>query len=106
MKSVLALTAVLLGLACAPAIAQQPEKRAQDQPPRATGEGVRPLDDDLTPEFRSWLAANPWFGRDAERTEFARAYAKQLMKEQPALAGRPLLDAVSRRVAEKFGPVK
>jgi len=28
------------------------------------------------------------------------------MKEQPALAGRPLLDAVARGVAEKFGPFK
>jgi hypothetical protein len=100
-----ALLFFLLSLACVSAIAQQPEKRARDQPAGVVG-GVRPLDDDLTPEFRNWVAANPWFGRDAERTEFARAYAKQLMQERPNLMGRPLLDAVSRRVAERFGPAK
>jgi hypothetical protein len=95
----------LLSLACAPTLAQQVEKRAQDRPAGASRE-LRPLDDDLTPEFRTWLAANPWFGQDEQRTEYARAYAKQLMKEQPALSGRPLLDAVSRKVAEKFGPAR
>ena len=64
------------------------------------------LDDNITPEFRSWQAANPWYGADKERTEFARNYAKQLRKEQPNLSGRALLDAVSRAVAKKFGPPK
>jgi hypothetical protein len=103
MKAVLLLG--LLSLACASALAQQPASPAQGRAAGATRD-LRPLDDDLMPEFRGWLAANPWFGRDPERTEFARAYAKQLMKEQPALAGRPLLDAVARRVAEKFSPAK
>jgi hypothetical protein len=48
--------------------------------------------------------ANPWFGADPERTEFARNYARQLQKERPELVGRPLLDAVSKKVAETFGP--
>ena len=65
---------------------------------------AQPFDDNLTPEFRAWHAANPWFGTDPERTEFARAYARQLQKERPELIGRPLLDAVARKVQEKFGP--
>jgi hypothetical protein len=64
------------------------------------------LDDNVTPEFRSWQAANPWYGADPERTKFAREYAKQLVKEKPGLGGRALLDAVSRAVAQKFGPAK
>jgi len=62
------------------------------------------LDDNLTPEFRAWHKANPWYGADRERTEFARNYFKQLVQERPDLSGRPLLDAVSRKVAETFGP--
>jgi hypothetical protein len=64
------------------------------------------LDDNVTPEFRSWQAANPWYGADPERTKFAIDYAKRLRKEQPNLTGRALLDAVSRAVAQKFGPAK
>jgi len=76
---------VLLSLVCTVALAQR-------------------LDDDLTPEFKRWQVANPWFGADPERTEFARNYARQLQKERPELVGRPLLDAVSKKVAETFGP--
>ena len=87
---------VFLGLVSVAAIAQAPAK----------GRASTVLDDNLTPEFRSWIAANPWFGKDRERTDYARVYAKQLMQEKPGLAGRPLLDAVSRGVAEQFGPAK
>ena len=62
------------------------------------------LDHNVTPEFRSWQAANPWYGMDPERTRFANEYAKQLVKEKPGLSGRPLLDAVSRKVEQTFGP--
>jgi hypothetical protein len=64
------------------------------------------LDDNITPEFRSWQAANPWYGADKERTKFAIEYAKQLRKERPGLTGRALLDAVSAAVAKKFDPPK
>jgi hypothetical protein len=80
---------VALSLACATALVQ-----------------AQILDDNITPEFRSWQAANPWYGADKERTKFAIEYAKQLQKERPGLTGRPLLDAVSRAVAQKFGPAK
>ena len=61
------------------------------------------LDDNVTPEFRAWLVENPWFGADRERTEFAKNYARQLLKERPELTGRALLDAISAKVERTFG---
>lgn len=55
-----------------------------------------------TPEFRNWQAANPWFGTDRPKTEFALLYAKQLRQEHPDLIGRPFFDAVSAKVIEVF----
>jgi len=39
---------------------------------------------------------------DRARTEYALLYAKDLHLEQPELAGRPFLNAVSARVKEIF----
>jgi len=54
-------------------------------------------------DLKNWRAENPWFGSDYARTAYAVRYVKQLEQEQPELVGRPLLDAVSAKVAEKFG---
>jgi len=54
-------------------------------------------------ELKSWKADNPWFGSDYAKTQFATRYARQLEKEQPDLVGRPLLDAISAKVRDKFG---
>ena len=56
--------------------------------------------------FVSWRAENRWFGVDRARTEYALLYAKDLHLEQPDLAGRPFLNAVSARVKEIFAPSK
>ena len=64
------------------------------------------IDYSKTSEFQSWQAANPWFGSDRPKTEFALLYAKQLRQESPDLAGRPFYDAVSVKVAEVFGANK
>lgn len=55
-----------------------------------------------TPEFRNWLAENPWFDHDRPKTEFALLYARQLRQQRPDLVGRPFFDAVSAKVAEVF----
>jgi TolA-binding protein len=55
-------------------------------------------------EVKSWKSENPWYGRDYAKTAFAMRYAKQLQQEQPDLAGRPFLDAVSAKVSDTFGP--
>lgn len=60
------------------------------------------VDYSTTPEYRSWLAANPWYGTDRPRTEFALLYAKQLRQERPELTGRPFFDTVSAKVIEVF----
>jgi hypothetical protein len=43
---------------------------------------------------------------DYAKTEFAMRYAKQLQRERPDLVGRPLLDAVSKKVKDTFGASK
>ena len=58
----------------------------------------------LQPEFRDWQAANPWFGSDRAKTEFAMFYAKQLRQERPDLVGRPFFDKVTTKIQEVFGP--
>jgi TolA-binding protein len=54
-------------------------------------------------DVASWKAANPWFGSDYARTQYAMHYMKQLEQERPDLSGRPLLDALSAKVNEAFG---
>jgi TolA-binding protein len=53
-------------------------------------------------DLKSWKAANPWFGSDYPKTQFAMHYLKQLQKERPDLTGRELLDTVSTKVNETF----
>ncbi len=60
----------------------------------------------LPPEFRSWAAANSWYGSDKPRSEFALLYAKQLRQERPSLVGKPFYDAISTKVSEVFGASK
>jgi hypothetical protein len=59
-----------------------------------------------SPEFQSWLAANPWFASDRAKREFAMLYAKQLKQDRPDLTGRAFLDAVSAKTSETFGVAK
>ncbi len=54
-------------------------------------------------DFISWKTDNPWYGSDYEKTRFAMHYIRQLQHEQPDLAGRPFLDAVSAKVGDQFG---
>jgi hypothetical protein len=58
------------------------------------------------PGFAGWHAENRWFGTDRARTEYALLYAKDLRQEQPDLAGRPFLNALSARVKEIFASGK
>jgi hypothetical protein len=59
-----------------------------------------------TPGFDTWQTENRWFGSDHARTEYALLYAKDLRQEQPDLAGRPFLNALSARVKDVFAPSK
>jgi len=61
------------------------------------------VDYSATPEFQSWQSANPWFGADRSKTEFALIYAKQLRQERPNLVGRKFFENVSAKVDETFG---
>ena len=96
---------------------QQRELRQQLESMRLQNEALRkqlretssqpaqpPATDHSKPEdVKSWVAANPWYGSDYSKTEFAMRYAKQLQRERPDLTGRALLDALSTKVNETFG---
>jgi hypothetical protein len=64
---------------------------------------TKPQSPENSPEFKSWQAANPWFGSDKAKTEFAVLYAKQLRQDQPDLVGRRFWDAVTAKVGDTFG---
>lgn len=66
--------------------------------------GQDALDAAKTQDLETWKADHPWFGRDYSRTQFAMRYIKKLQKERPDLGERELLDAVSTKVDETFGP--
>jgi DNA repair exonuclease SbcCD ATPase subunit len=57
-------------------------------------------------DFISWKADNPWYGSNYAKTRFAMRYIRQLQREQPDLAGRPFLDAVSAKVSDQFDTSK
>ena len=80
---------------------KQLERDRANQPARSVAtESVKNQD---ATDAKNWKAANPWYGSDFPRTQFASRYIKQLQKERPDLAGRELLDAVSVKVNETFG---
>lgn len=56
------------------------------------------------PEWKQWIAENPWFGPDKRKTNFAMAVAADLKQENPNLAGKALLDKVSEEVEATLGP--
>jgi septal ring factor EnvC (AmiA/AmiB activator) len=62
------------------------------------------IDDSKRRDVQSWRSDNPWYGTDYARTAFATRYVKRLQKERPELTGRPLLDALSAKVNDTFGP--
>ena len=55
-------------------------------------------------DLKNWKADNSWFGSDYARTQFAMRYMRQLQHERPDLGGRELLDALSTKVNDTFGP--
>jgi chromosome segregation ATPase len=70
----------------------------------STAQAARPMTTDFSKsaDVKSWKADNPWFGSDYVKTQFAMRYVKELQKEQPDLAGRDLLDALSSKVNQTF----
>jgi TolA-binding protein len=81
---------------------KQLEREAAIEPARAVAK--ESTDSTRSRDVTSWKADNPWFGSDYARTQFAMRYTKQLQQQRPELAGRQLLDAVSMKVNETFGP--
>lgn len=77
---------------------EQSANQSRQQSPQA--------DYSKTPEFQNWQSANPWYGTDRAKTEFALLYAKQLKQDRPELTGKAFLDAVSDRIKETFGAEK
>ncbi len=82
------------------------KKLEQEQSTAQTRQTTPQVDYSKSPEFQTWRAANPWYGSDRAKSEYALLYAKQLQRDQPNLSGRPFLDAVAAKVAEVFGAQK
>jgi hypothetical protein len=85
----------------AQSLSDEKQRRIQEKkmerlgfPNAATGSGSL--------EFTRWVSANPWFGSDKMKTQFAMQYAKQLRREQPGLLGGMFFDNVAAKVREKF----
>lgn len=78
------------------------KKLEQEQSTAQTRQTPPQVDYSKSPEFQTWRAANPWFGTDRAKTEYALLYAKQLRQDQPNLTGRPFFETVSAKVAEVF----
>lgn len=53
---------------------------------------------DLDPTTKTWMAANPWFGTDDERTGLAVGIGKKLRREGSTLQGQAFYDAVKEAV--------
>lgn len=81
-------------------------KLEQEQSGTQSRQQAPQVDYSANPVFRDWQSANPWYGGDRAKTEFASLYAKQLRQERPDLVGRPFLDAVTAKVLEVFGTPK
>lgn len=57
------------------------------------------------PEFQAWQTANPWFGQDARKTNYALAVAKDLRTTHVHLVGTPaFFTEVSKEVDAVFSP--
>lgn len=81
-------------------------KLDQEQTGAQSRQEAPQVDFSKSPIFQNWQTANPWFGSDRAKTEYALLYAEQLRKDQPNLSGRPFLDAVTARVMDVFGARK
>jgi len=79
------------------------EKLKQQQ---STSQQAPQTNNSLNPEFQAWQLANPWYGTDRAKTEYALLYAKELRQERPDLVGRPFLDSVTAKVEDVFGAKK
>lgn len=62
-------------------------------------------DPTIGPEMQAWQAANPWFGQEARKTNYALAVAKDIRESSPQLVGtKAFFDKVSEEVNAVFSP--
>ena len=57
----------------------------------------------LAPETVEWMAANPWYGTDLERTGLMDGIAKRMRAEGTPLMGKAFLEAAGGLVKERLG---
>lgn len=60
----------------------------------------------LAPEVKAWMAENPWYGVDQERTGLAMGIANRLKAENTLLKGSAFLAEVKRVLEERWGALE
>jgi hypothetical protein len=69
-----------------------------------TEERKPPQDASQSPEWKEWIAENPWYGVDEDRTALAVAIGGKLRGKGNTLQGKDFFDAVSKEVLRILPP--
>lgn len=56
----------------------------------------------VVPEITAWIDENPWFNRDTELTEYAKAQDQYIGKTKPGLSWKQRLAMVKERTMKEF----
>ncbi len=57
----------------------------------------------FTPEYLAWVAKNPWFEHDPEKTQFAIALGTRIKKNSPTLSGSAFYAELTKAMNKEFG---
>ncbi len=58
----------------------------------------------LTPEMKTWMGENPWFGTDKRKTGYAFGVAEELKANGLTPGTKPFYDAMDTELAKQFNP--
>jgi hypothetical protein len=72
---------------------------AKEAPAKVT---QAPAPQELHPDTKAWMDANPWYGKDPERTGLMDGVAKRMRAENSPLVGMSFLEAAASIVADRF----
>jgi hypothetical protein len=72
--------------------------RKADEKKAPAVEAKKVVDPSQAPEWKEWIAENPWYGQDKRRTRLSIAIAGELRESGNTLQGKEFFDAVAREV--------
>ena len=71
--------------------------------PKEVAEPPKTVDYTQTPEWKEWIAENPWFGPDKRRTALALGIAQELRESGEKVVGKAFFDKVVAELNEMLG---